>query len=175
MKPPSLPIAAAFLMLVACCSSGSEEARIMKLMERVGSLAEKKDLPGLLALLTNDYADFEGRDRTATEALVADHFRRKYGIVVHLLHAKIAGLRPEGTATVETDVVLSSGGAEVLRRIVRFAGEFYKFKLELRKTPGGWRVGRAEWAPSALNGLFPESLPVLRELFPGAPSFAPGP
>ncbi len=175
MKQPSLPIAAAFLTLLACCSSGSEEARIMKLMDRVGSLAEKKDLSGLLALLTDDYADFEGRDRAATEALVAEHFRRRYGIVVHLLHTEIGNVRSEGTATVETDVVLSSGGAEILRKIVRFAGEFYKFKLELRKTPAGWRVGRAEWAPSALNDLFPESLPVLREFFPGAPGFASGP
>ncbi len=178
MKRPSFPVAGALLTLfalLACCSSASEEARVAKLMDRVGSLAEKKDLPGLLALLTDDYADFEGRDRAATEALLADHFRRRYGIVVHLLHTEIGDLGPEGTATVRTDVVLSSGGAEVLRKVIRFAGELYRFKLDLRKTPEGWRVGRAEWTPSALNGLFPESLPVLRKLFPGAASFVPGP
>ncbi len=147
----------------------------MKLMDRVGSLAEKKDLPGLLALLTEDYRDFEGRDRAATEALVAEHFRRRYGIVVHLLHTRIGDIRSEGTATVETDVVLSSGGAEILRKLVRFAGEFYRFKIDLRKTPDGWRVSRAEWTPSAANDLFPESLPVLKELFPGTPNFVPGP
>lgn len=147
----------------------------MKLMDRIGSLAEKKDLPGLIALLTHDYADFEGRDRAATEALVAEHFRRRYGIVVHLLHTKVGDIRPEGAASVETDAVLSSGGAEILRKIVRFAGEFYRFKLDLRKTPNGWRVRRAEWAPSAANDLFPESLPVLKELFPGALNLVPGP
>lgn len=142
-------------------------------MDRVGALAEKRDLPGLLSLLTDDYADFEGRDRAGTEALVADHFRRRFGIVVHLLHTEIAEVRADGTATVRTDVVLSSGGAEVLRKIVRFAGEFYRFELELRKTPDGWRVARAEWAASSPDILFPESLPVFRELFPGAPEFAP--
>ncbi len=147
----------------------------MKIMNRVGTLAEKKDLAGLLALLTEDYEDFEGRDRAATEALVADHFKRRYGIVVHLLHTKIGDILPEGKATVETDVVLSSGGAEILRKIIRFAGEFYRFKLDLRKTPEGWKFSRAEWEPSALNDLFPESLPVLRELFPGTPGFSPGP
>ncbi len=142
-------------------------------MDRVGKLAEKRDLPGLLSLLTDDYADFEGRDRAGTEALVADHFRRRFGIVVHLLHTEIAEVRADGTATVRTDVVLSSGGAEVLRKIVRFAGEFYRFELELRRTPDGWRVARAEWAASSPDILFPESLPVFRELFPGAPEFAP--
>ena len=159
------------LTFLPYCSIESDEAAIQKLMGRVGSLAEKKDLPGLLVLLTDDYADFEGRDRAATEALVAEHFRRRFGIVVHLLHTEIGDVRPEGTATVETDVVLSSGGAEVLRKIVPFAGEFYKFKFDLRKTPDGWRVGQAEWAPSALNDLFPESLPVLREFFPGTQGF----
>ncbi len=142
-------------------------------MDRIGTLAQKRDLPGLLSLLTDDYADFEGRDRAGTEALVADHFRRRFGIVVHLLHTEIAEVRADGTATVRTDVVLSSGGAEVLRKIVRFAGEFYRFELELRKTPEGWRVVRAEWAASSPDILFPESLPVLRELFPGGPEFAP--
>lgn len=175
MRQYSLSICAAFLTLLACCSAGSDEARIAKLMDRVGSLAEKKDLPGLLALLTDDYADFEGRDRAATGSLVAEHFRRRYGIVVHLLHARVGDIRPEGTATVETDVVLSSGGAEVLRRIVPFTGEFYRFTFDLRKTPDGWRFRRAEWTPSAANDLFPESLPVLRDLFPGAPGFLPWP
>jgi hypothetical protein len=174
MKRPALLIVAALLALLACCSPRSEEARIDKLMDRIGSLAEKKDLSGLLALLADDYADFEGRDRAATEALLADHFHRRYGIVVHLLHTEIGGIMPGGTATVEADVVLSSGGAEVLRKIIRFAGEFFKFKLDLRKTADGWRVGRAEWTRSSLAGLFPESLTVLKKLFPGAPEFVPG-
>jgi hypothetical protein len=178
MKRSSFPVRGALLTLfslLACCSSGSDEARIAKLMDRIGSLAENKDLSGLLALLADDYEDFEGRDRAATEALLADHFRRRFGIVVHLLHTEIGDVGPEGAATVRTDVVLSSGGAEVLRKIIRFAGEFFRFKLDLRKTPEGWRVGRAEWTPSAMNDLFPESLPALRKLFPGASSFAPGP
>lgn len=173
MKIACRPAAAALLAIFVCCSPGSEEARIASLMGRIGELAEKRDLSGLLSLLTDDYADFEGRGRAATEALVADHFRRRYGIVVHILHAEIGEVRTDGTAAVRADVVLSSGAAEILRKIVRFAGELYRFELELRKTPDGWRVARAEWAPSSPRILFPESLPVLRELFPGTPEFAP--
>ena len=169
------PAAAAALALLACCSPATDEARIARLMNRVGTLAEKRDLPGLMSCLTEDYADFEGRDRPATETLVADHFRRRYGIVVHVLHARVGEVRMDGTASVQADVVLSSGAAEILRRVVRFAGEFYRFDLGLRKTPEGWKIARAEWAPASAEGLFPESLPVLRKLFPGAPESAPEP
>ncbi|TRZ88454.1 hypothetical protein D4R89_08150 [bacterium] len=136
-------------------------------MSGLGKLVEKKDLSGLLAVLTDDYADFEGRDKKATEALVRDYFQRRFGIVMHLLHTKVGDITAGGEASLETDVVLSSGGAEILRKIIRFAGDFYRFKLELRKTPVGWRISRAEWEYLELNGLFPESLPVLKKIFPG--------
>ena len=176
VKTAFRPAVAAPWRFLACCSAGSEEARIAKLMDRVGSLAENRDLPGLLALLTEDYADFEGRDRAATEALVADHFRRRHGIVVHLLHTEIGEVRPDGTATVEADVVLSSGAAEILRKIVRFAGEFYRFELELRKTPEGWRVAGRNGRPSSPDEPFPR-IPARPQsiCFPGRPDFAPGP
>jgi len=166
MRKRALIIGWAALLILASCAHESEEARILKFMSRVGKLVEKKDQPGLLAVLTDDYTDFEGRDKKATEGLVGDYFRRRFGIVVHLLHTKVGDITAEGGASLETDVVLSSGGAEVLRKIVRFAGDFYRFKLDLRKTPEGWRISRAEWEYLTLNDLFPESLPVLKKFFP---------
>lgn len=155
------------LLILACCARESEEARILKFMRSVGKSVEKKDLPGLLTVLTDDYVDFEGRDKKATEALIGDYFRERLGIVVHLLHTKLGDITAEGEASLNTDVVLSSGGAEVLRKIVRFAGDFYRFKLDLRKTPEGWRISRAEWEYLTLNDLFPESRPILKRIFPG--------
>jgi hypothetical protein len=167
MRKRAVIIGLGALLLVASCADESEEARILKFMNSVGKLVEKKDLSGFLAVLTDDYADFEGRDKKATEALVGDYFRRRFGIVMHLLHTKVGDITAGGEASLETDVVLSSGGAEVLRKIVRFAGDFYRFKLELRKTPVGWRINRAEWEYLSLNDLFPESLPILKNFFPG--------
>ncbi len=145
MKNHKIIIFLTALLVLASCARESEEARILKFMNRVGKLVEKKDLSGLLTVLTDDYADFEGRDKKATEALIGDYFRRRFGIVMHLLHTKVGDITAEGEASLKTDVVLSSGGAEVLRKIVRFAGDFYRFKLDLRKTPEGWRISRAEW------------------------------
>jgi ketosteroid isomerase-like protein len=167
MRNRSVIICFAAVLILTSCARESEEARILKLMSGLGKLVEKKDLSGLLAVLTDDYADFEGRDKKATKALVGDYFQRRFGIVMHLLHTKVGDIRQDGEASLETDVVLSSGGAEVLRKIIRFAGDFYRFKLELRKTPVGWRISRAEWEYLSLNDLFPESLPILKKIFPG--------
>ena len=152
------------VLVLASCARESEEARILELMSRIEKLVENKDLAGLLMVLTDDYSDFEGRDRKATEDLVDDYFQSRFGIVVHLLHTKVEDITAEGETFLETDVVLSSGGAEVLRKIVRFAGDFYRFKLDLRKTPEGWRINRSEWKYLALNDLFPESLPILKKI-----------
>jgi len=157
----------AALLILAFCARESEEARILKFMKNIGRSVEKKDLSGLLAVLTDDYMDFEGRDKKATEALIGDYFQRRLGIVVHLLHTELGDIAAEGEASLKTDVVLSSGGAEVLRRIVRFAGDFYRFRLDLRKTPEGWRISRAEWESLTLNDLFPESHAILKKIFPG--------
>jgi ketosteroid isomerase-like protein len=156
------------VLVLASCARESEEARILELMSRIEKLVENKDLSGLLMVLTDDYSDFEGRNKMATEDLVDDYFRSRFGIIVHLLHAKVEDITPGGETFLETDVVLSSGGAEVLRKIVRFAGDFYRFKLKLRKTPEGWRINRSEWKYLSLNDLFPESLPILKKFFPGA-------
>ncbi|MHB8094766.1 MAG: nuclear transport factor 2 family protein [Candidatus Aminicenantales bacterium] len=137
------------------------------MMRQIRNLVEKRDAAGLLALVTDDYEDFEGRDKDATRALVEEHFAERRGIVVHLLDTEIAPGPVEGKATMETDVVLSSGAGFLLRKAVRFAGEFYRFELNLRKTPDGWRVGSARWSLSSRNELSAESVRLLQELFPG--------
>ena len=167
MRIRSVIIGLAALVMVTSCGDESEEVRIVKFMSTISKLVENKDMSGLLTVLTDDYADFEGRDKRATEALVGDYFRRRFGIVVHLLHTKVGDITAGGEASLETDVVLSSGGAEVLRKIVRFAGDFYRFKLDLRKTLDGWRISRSEWDNLALDDLFSESLPILKKFFPG--------
>jgi hypothetical protein len=63
---------------------------------------------------------------------------------------------------------MSHGAAEVLRKLIRFTGEYYRFRIDLRKTgPVEWRFVYAEWESIGLDGLFPESLEILRKLFPG--------
>jgi hypothetical protein len=150
------------------CARPSDEAAIRAFLETAVSRAERRDVRGLMELFAADYRDFEGRDPAATEKLVEGYLGRYHGLVIHLLGSRVGEVAPEGSATVECEVALSHGAAEVLRKLVRFAGEYYRFTFEVRKTaPGTWRFTSGAWESIDLGELFPESLEVLRKLFPG--------
>ena len=79
--------------------------------------AEKRDITAFAERLADDYADFEGRDKTGTIALVEEYFGRYRGIVMHLLSVRVERIDPGGEAEARAELMLSSGAAEVLRRL----------------------------------------------------------
>jgi hypothetical protein len=162
----SIVILAVLIYGLSGCGRDSESARILNLVSGMADSAEDRNVEGVLASLAADYLDFEGRDKSATRGLLREHLGARDGIVIHILHARISAIVPEGPATLEADVVVSSGGAEVLRKLARFLGEFFKFKLDLKKESGSWRVSRAGWEVVTPSELFPESLPILKKLYP---------
>jgi hypothetical protein len=160
--------AAAVLAVAVSCRTPSEEARIRGTLKEAVADAEKKDVDALRTLFHPDYADFEGRDTEGTLRLVTDHLDRYSGIVIHLLGARLEALEPDGRASVTCEVSLSHGAAEVLRKLIRYVGEYYRFRIDLRKTGSReWRFVYAEWRSIGLPELFPESLDILKKLFPG--------
>jgi hypothetical protein len=158
---------AAAVAFAQACGKPSEEVRIRELLKEAVRRAEKKDIARLEGLFAPGYADFEGRDTNGTIRLVTDHLDRYRGVVIHLLGARVGDIDPDGLASVECEVSLSHGAAEVLRKLIRYAGEYYRFRIDLRKDgPSGWRFTYAEWRPIGLTEVFPESLAILKELFP---------
>jgi hypothetical protein len=156
----------AIATLVASCGSPSEESRIKAFLKETVTLAEKGDLRGVMSRLADDYADFEGRDKAATEALVREYFRRS-GIVIHLLSAKVDAIEADGGVSLRAEAMLSSGAAEVFRKLIRYAGDYYRFTIRLRRTaPSTWLIVTAGWETVPLTELFPESLSLLKKLFP---------
>jgi len=159
---------AAAVLASLSCGKPSDEAAIRGLLREAVARAEKRDAEGLMALFAPDYRDFEGRGPDGTRRLVTDYFDRYHGIVIHLLGTRIGAIGPDGTASAEFELALSHGAAEVLRKLIRIAGEYYHFRIDLRRDgPEAWRFVSAEWESVDLAGLFPESLEILRKLFPG--------
>ena len=164
----SLPALLGVCLLIHSCGPPSAEARIREVLKESAAKAEKRDIPGLLEYLADDYSDGNGRDKEATARLVAGYLDRFRGIVVHVLGARVGEPGPDGRIGVAFEVVLSHGAAEVLRKLIRVTGEYYRFEAELRQDArGAWRYTYAAWEPLGLADLFPESLTVLKELFPG--------
>jgi len=146
------------------CRPRSEREAVAGVLDDLAKLVEQKDAPGLAALLAADYADFEGRDREQTRVMAEEYFARYRGIKTKLLSARVE-LGGPGAASAEADVSLYSGVGAALRKAVGFSGENYRVLLVLRKEDR-WRVSEARWETIPESGLFPESLKVLRELFP---------
>jgi hypothetical protein len=155
-------------LLANCGGRPSAEDRIRSLIKDAVTRAEKGDVAGLVELLAPDFEDFQGRDATGTGRLVREYLDQYRGVVVHLLGVRIGEIGADSTATLECEVVLSHGAAEVLRRLIRVVGEYYRFRVEVRRAGAAeWRITYAAWESIGLDGLFPESRHILQKLFPG--------
>jgi len=146
------------------CRQKTEKEVIAAVIDNMATRVEKKDAAGLIAHLAADYRDFEGRDRAQTTAMIEEYFSRYRGIVVKVLASRIE-LRSALSAEVETDVAFYNGAASAFRKLIGFSGENYRFRFTMQKT-GAWTIQTAQWEYIPLSGLFPESLMILRELFP---------
>lgn len=156
-------------MVILAALGGSCRARSGKdivagVIAEMAARVENRDSAGLIALLNADYRDFAGRDREQTRAMAEEYFRRYRGIKTKLLATRIT-MDGDGGAAAEFDVSLYSGVAAALRKAVGFSGENYRVSCRLRRE-GEWRVSEARWESIPLDGLFPESLQILREIFP---------
>jgi hypothetical protein len=138
---------------------------ILELMDKAGQFIEDKDAESLMRFVTEDYSDFRGRNKSETEDMVKQYFLDYQGIVTHILGTKIDELAP-GEATIRTDVLVSSGGAQLFRKFVKFAGDYYRITARLMKRDGMWLLQYAEWEYISLDTLFPESVSILKKIFP---------
>ena len=111
------------------CGSKTEEDRIRELMKEAGQHIEKKDIDGLMSLLSEDYTDFRERDKTQTQDMVQTYFSEFRGIVIHVLSTRIDKIDPGG-ATIRTDAALSSGAAKALRKLVPVSTDNYRFDYD---------------------------------------------
>jgi len=152
------------LVLMIACGQKTDEDLIRELMKEVGKHVEKKDLRGLLDLLEEDYADFNGRDKSQTEGMVQSYFNQFRGIVMHILHTRIDEIEAQ-EASIQCDVALSSGAARTFRKLIRVSTDNYRFKIKLIKKEARWLIRYAEWTYIGLDELFPESLSTLKKIF----------
>lgn len=150
--------------LFVSCRQKTETETIAALLANMAVQAEKRDAAALIANLSGDFMDFQGRGRQQTLAMIEEYFGRYRGIVIHVLASRII-IEDARNAAAETDVSLSSGVAQAFRKMIRFSGENYRFQCRLRKD-GRWLITGAKWEYVTIESLFPESLKILRELFP---------
>jgi hypothetical protein len=153
------------LAVALSCRQDSPERRVLSLLDNLARLAEKKDLAGMMAVFSDDYADFEGRDKAGLQNFLNGYFSGRTGIVVHRLSGKVEFPEP-GQAGLQADIALSSGAAEALRRLVRISPDLYRLKVRLTGGPDRWLIRYAEWTSIDPTELLPESLSLLKKFSP---------
>jgi hypothetical protein len=155
-----------FSVVLFQCKGKSEEDLLQETVEKIGDNAEARELSGILHYIAEDYSDEEGRTLEEVKTLLETYLQGYRGIAVNALGTKILSLTvPE--AELETDVALSSGAAKLFRKAVRYAGQFYRFKMTWIKKEETWKCKSASWRSITLEELFPESSKILEKLFPG--------
>lgn len=156
---------AAMILFPGCGGEKSEEDLILEKIGEIGKYVEKRDTLGIIECLTPDFYDMEDRSRDDVEELIQKYFGRYRGIVFNLLGQKILFVRPP-EAEIEVEISLSSGAARLFRKLIRYSGSLYRFKLGLTRVDSGWRIYYAEWRYITLEELFPESFKILKKIFP---------
>ncbi|MCJ7587222.1 MAG: hypothetical protein MUQ00_04885 [Candidatus Aminicenantes bacterium] len=147
------------------CGKVSEEQRLIDRFKSMTDLAEAEDAAAIMEVFSDEYEDFEGRDKAATEGMIQNYFATYRGIVLHVLGVLVTDLQAE-EASLEADVTFSSGAAQALRRLVRFAGEYYRIEIRWVKEGSVWMAAYAEWRQVGLDELFPESRDKLQKILP---------
>jgi hypothetical protein len=154
-----------FVFSLISCGEKSDKMLILELMDKAGQLIEHKDAESLMMFVAEDYSDFRGRNKSETEDMVKQYFLDYQGIVTHMLSTKIDEITLD-KATIRTDVLVSSGGAQLFRKFVKFAGDYYRISAKLVKRDGVWLLQYAEWEYISLDTLFPKSVSILKKIFP---------
>ncbi len=147
------------------CQEKTDEELILEVMEDVGKYAEKKDMSSVMINLADDYHDFEGRGKKETQDMINEYYERYRGIAINVLSSRVDEIQSQ-EASIQTEVAFSSGAAKVFRKLIRYSTENYRLKIKLIKRNGRWQIQYAEWRYVTLNELFPESLSILKKIFP---------
>jgi hypothetical protein len=147
------------------CQEKTDEQLILEMMEDVGKYAEKKDMSSIMMNLADDYHDFEGRGKKETQEMINEYYERYKGIAINVLSSQIDEIQ-SWEASIQTEVAFSSGVAKVFRKLIRYSTENYRLKIKLIKRNDRWQIQYAEWRYVTLDELFPESLSILKKIFP---------
>ena len=147
------------------CPGKSEEDLIRETIEEIGDYAEDRDKNGIISYISDSYSDDKERTKENIETLLEENFDKYQGIVVNILGTEFFKVNPPH-ANVEIDTAFSSGAAKMFRKLVRFSGHCYRFKVGLIKEYDQWIVKSASWKYISEDELSTESMEILKELFP---------
>jgi hypothetical protein len=136
---------AAALLLGGCRGAPDDpEAQVRALVRDAVAAAERKDVGALRAMVSERYADDQGQDKRAVEALLRLHFLRNQSI--HL-YTRIRSVELAPPDRAQASVLVAMAGVPIAseEQLPGVRADLHRFELELAREDGAWRVQRAAW------------------------------
>ncbi|MHB1142431.1 MAG: hypothetical protein ACYC1T_11850 [Sulfuricaulis sp.] len=139
-----------FLLSVAfftgACSSerDSPETQVRALLAQGETAAEKKESAVLRQMVSEKYADSQGQDKKAVEAMLRFYFLRNQSIHLFTRIRQISFPQPD---LAQADVMVAMAGQPIsdAEELERLRADLHRFEITLARENGEWKVTRAEW------------------------------
>ncbi len=119
--------------------AGPEEA-VRAWVDAAETIAEDKDRRGLLAMISENYADSRGNDYVQINSLFRFYFLRQKSVV---LFTSIDDIVVMGDTAAKVTLTVGMAGTDSSALGVR--ADAYKFELELENTDDDWLLIGARW------------------------------
>jgi hypothetical protein len=139
-----------FLLSVAsftgACSSGrdSPEAQVRALLKQGEAAAENKESAVLRQMVSEKYADSQGQDKKAIDAILRYYFLRNQSIHLFTRIRQISFPRPD---LAQADVMVAMAGQPITdtEQLEKIRADLHRFEISLARENGEWKVISAEW------------------------------
>jgi hypothetical protein len=144
----SVLLLAAALWLVGCSSDEplTPEQEIAAFLNRFEEAAAARDVGATLEMISEEYSDTAGRDKTALKAIVLQYFLRNEAIFVQTRVRELEVADPPDAA--RAGVVAALAGAPIVDvgELETLNADLFRFDLVLaREADGQWRARSARW------------------------------
>jgi len=140
------------VMLLTGCRGArtSPEEQVRALINSATAAAELKQIGTLRDLISERYADDQGQNKRAIEALLRLHFLRNE----HLhLYAHVQSVTLPQPDRAQATVLIAMAGVPMVsaQDLIAVRADLYRFEIEFAREDKTWRVQRAAWRRAELG------------------------
>lgn len=145
------------LGLAACgAPATTPEDEVRALVAGLARAADARDAGAVLELISDDYADPDGRDKQALHGVVVGTFLRHEALHVLARVKQVELADPPEAASAVAVAALTGAPVEDVGELAGISADVYRFELEARREADGrWRVASARWRPAQMRDLLP--------------------